>query len=143
MPRTAARTDKQCTEESTRATNILTLPSEILLQIGRSLSSLGGRSIANFHFTCRRLRTAVEPVFWSSLLIPTDVQEREAFLAHLTREKKSHSLVSSVYYPLTDDLRLVGIAVAVLGTFPALRLYEKKGWAAVERLEARDVVIRL
>ncbi|KAL8287541.1 hypothetical protein RQP46_003399 [Phenoliferia psychrophenolica] len=109
-------------------TTLLDLPTEILLRIGRALSPLGGgRSAANLRLACSRLSRALTPLVWSSIKLPTDPKQHADLFAHLIRHKEFLPFITSVSYPLTNNLSFVGIAVATLGTLPCLKRLHIEG----------------
>ncbi|KAL8283365.1 hypothetical protein RQP46_005775 [Phenoliferia psychrophenolica] len=102
------------------ATNLLSLPNELLVKIARDVAPDGGRKAGYLRIVCRHLGRVVAPVSWASIVLPTDLDGLDKIADELTHNRTGHtSFITSVRYNRPDH-QLLFVASA-LKALPSLR----------------------
>ncbi|KAL8283328.1 hypothetical protein RQP46_005738 [Phenoliferia psychrophenolica] len=77
------------------ATNLLSLPNELLVRIAREVAPDGGRKAGNLRLVCRHLGRVVAPVAWASVVLPSDADALDELAAELP-DKQLRVVVSAI-----------------------------------------------
>lgn len=102
-PSSSQRQADRCPADAPNATGLLSLPNELLAEIGRHVAPLGGRKAGALRLTCRRLGKAIEPVVWSSIAFSADIYALDPLLYFIQIESPRHAtLVTSLRYHITS-----------------------------------------
>ncbi|KAL8283396.1 hypothetical protein RQP46_005806 [Phenoliferia psychrophenolica] len=101
-------------------TNLLSLPTELLIKIARDVAPHGGRKAGNLRLVCRHLDCVVAPVTWASIVLPTDADGLQEIATELLNDRTENtSYITSVRYNVPEtQLRRIVVALKAL---PALR----------------------
>ncbi|KAL8277135.1 hypothetical protein RQP46_010463 [Phenoliferia psychrophenolica] len=90
----------------------MSLPSELLVEIGFHVAPLGGARISAFRLASPHLSRVLAPVLWASLLFSSDIHILDPLLAAIQEDDGGHNaLVTSVRFEVPDQHFAFPVAV--------------------------------